>query len=255
MPRKFFDTFLDAAIKFDPNLIFLRVDQDIASDRNGVSIWNRTAETVMSRLFSDDPTNPFLDIDHREKMRNKKTNIEYTFYKAGTKYQTDLLAHNIEQVKLSKPIAGLQDFFQPGTSLLDIGCGGGAAAVGFAKDNPEMTIKAVDHAFGNEIPMRRTRLKNLQFESVDWNDLPYEDGSFDRILSDEGIGRYGYPEKSAQEVTRIARPGALFRGTIGKQIFGRKGFHESLVERGWDIYRQSNVIIGLYRGPEFSTLD
>lgn len=202
-------------------------------------------------MFFDDPTNPSIDRSERRRILAEKIKPKYWFYPAGHKYIKDDLGQDIKEVESVGSLGGINGFFGDGSKLLDIACGGGESAIGFAKEFPALEIIAVDHAFGHEIPLRRTRLKNLSFEEGDWNSLKYPDRTFDRFLSDEGIGRYGHPTQSAREMTRVAKVGAIFRGTIGKQIFGRMGFHEALCEEDWDVYRQSNVIIAVYRGPDF----
>lgn len=236
--------------KVKPEIIFLLKDIDIATDIDGISIWNRTSRTTMQRLFSDDPTNRHIN-SRKGGVQNERGKNEYWHYPVGARYSPEDLPQDAKLVDMNGPVIGMADFFGKGEHLLDLGCGGGESAVGFAKEYPALDVIAVDHAFGNEIPLRKSRLKNLKFEAGDWDELRFSNSTFDRFISDEGVGRYGHPRSSAKEMTRVAKIGAIFRGTIGKQVSGRIGFHNALVEEGWEVYRQGNIVTAIYKGPEF----
>jgi SAM-dependent methyltransferase len=90
-------------------------------------------------------------------------------------------------------------------SLLDVGCGTGSYADGFAKLGWDYT-----GADGSEDMLRRAREKGVTAVHADATELPFEDASFDAAVSifthtdvDDFAGLVG-------EVVRVLRPGAPF---------------------------------------------
>lgn len=114
---------------------------------------------------------------------------------------------------------GALEFFdrleiQPGTRLLDIGCGAGqltipAAQRGIDVVGIDLAQNLVDQA--NE--RARTENLNVQIDQGDAEALPYPDASFDVALSLIGSMFAPRPELVAKEMTRVCRPG-------GKIIMG-----------------------------------
>jgi SAM-dependent methyltransferase len=100
---------------------------------------------------------------------------------------------------------------QPGRRVLDVASGNGNAALAAARRFCEVT--AVDY-----VPMlleegrERARAEGLQvdFRVGDSEELPFEDASFDAVLSTLGVMFAPDQEKAAQELLRVVRPG----GTI-----------------------------------------
>lgn len=97
---------------------------------------------------------------------------------------------------------------QPGTRLLDIGCGAGQLTIPAAKRGIDvvgidLAQNLVDQA--NE----RARAENLsvQIDQGDAEALPYPDASFDVALSLIGSMFAPRPELVASEMVRVCRPG------------------------------------------------
>jgi SAM-dependent methyltransferase len=97
---------------------------------------------------------------------------------------------------------------QAGTRMLDVACGGGQIAVPAAHAGAQVT--GVDIAT-NLIEQARSRAQaegvNVQFDEGDAEMLPYEDASFDLVVSLIGAMFAPRPERVAAELVRVCRPG------------------------------------------------
>lgn len=115
--------------------------------------------------------------------------------------------------------AGALDFLaripiEPGVRLLDVACGAGQISIPAARLGAKVT--GVDIATNSiEKARSRARAENLDahFDEGDAEMLPYEDGSFDIVISLIGAMFAPRPELVAAELKRVCRPG-------GKIIMG-----------------------------------
>ena len=209
-----------------------KVDQPIGRDKKGIEIWNRSGRNVLESLFVED----FGEVDF---VRN------YAFHPAGIKFEQrfkDGYYDEPEMVPDTKMIGRIGDFFVPGVLVLEAGCGGGQAAVDMAGKFKKTSFLAIDHEMGGRIKKPFHWRSNLRFENMDWDNLSLGDDTVDRILSRQGVTRYG-SEKSAVELTRVAKEGAILRGDLGKGVYGRKSFTDYLYESGWDVYSTQGIVV------------
>ena len=101
---------------------------------------------------------------------------------------------------------------KPGQRVLDVACGNGNASLAAARRFCDVT--GIDY-----VPMlidearKRAQAEGLEvhFREGDAEDLPFEDASFDVVLSTLGVMFAPDQEKAAQELLRVCMPG----GTIG----------------------------------------
>jgi cyclopropane fatty-acyl-phospholipid synthase-like methyltransferase len=100
----------------------------------------------------------------------------------------------------------------PGMRVLDLGCGTGTLAVWAKQRHPDVEIVGLD---GDPEVLERGRRKAREAgvevmldEGLSF-DLPYEDGSFDRVLSSLFFHhlKRDAKERTAREVARVLRPG------------------------------------------------
>ena len=119
-----------------------------------------------------------------------------------------------------------RDFYErlnvaPGSQLLDVACGSGTLALMAARDGLEVT--GVDIASNLvERAQARARAENLRahFEEADAEALPFEDGSFDVVVSLIGAMFAPRPNRVADELLRVCSPG----GTIAMANWTAEGF-------------------------------
>lgn len=200
----------------------------IGRDRNGVEIWDRDGQNVIESIFPESSN-----------YKNRNKIWEYYFHPSGTRFEDTLkIDHRTELVQKRGGILSLDEFFSSGAKILELGCGGGQAAVDLARKyrNRGVTYLAGDHEMGEEITEPVHLLPNLVFKNMDWNQIPIEDGSVERILSRQGVVRYG-GERAVREITRVAKIGAILRGDGDNGMYGRRNFFDYLYEMGWDVWR------------------
>jgi len=103
---------------------------------------------------------------------------------------------------------------EPGTRVLDVACGAGQTAIPLSQAGAKVT--GIDIAT-NLIEQARARAQaenlDVRFDEGDAEMLPYEDGSFDIVISLIGAMFAPRPELVAAELKRVCRPG-------GKIIMG-----------------------------------
>ncbi len=119
-----------------------------------------------------------------------------------------------------------------GVRVLDVACGSGQTAIPLARQGSIVT--GIDIA-SNLIEAARQQAQaeqlDIQFDEGDAEALPYDDASFDVVLSVYGAMFAPQPEKVAAELARVCRPGGRIimanwtpSGFIG-QMFKTTGAH------------------------------
>jgi ubiquinone/menaquinone biosynthesis C-methylase UbiE len=110
---------------------------------------------------------------------------------------------------------------KPGTKVLDVACGSGNLAIQAAKKGADVT--GVDIA-SNLVEAARKRAEReglkVRVDEGDAEDLPYEDGSFDLVMSMYGAMFAPRPDIVASELLRVAKPG----GRIAMANWTPEGF-------------------------------
>lgn len=126
-----------------------------------------------------------------------------------------------------------------GDRVLDVGAGPGTVAVRLA---PRVGhVMAIDFADGMLERLRRhimrSRLSNLEARSMSWDDLAFEDASFDAAVSLFGLSSFGERAEGLAELLRVVVPGGrVVLGTwVGSEhdslsAAGKLALHEALPE-------------------------
>jgi ubiquinone/menaquinone biosynthesis C-methylase UbiE len=106
-------------------------------------------------------------------------------------------------------LAGLAD----GQRVLDVGCGTGTLALMAKAVAPGAELVGID---ADEEMLARARTKPgagaIRFDQGMADELPYEDASFDRVLSSLVFHHLRRPvkERAAREIARVLKPGGRF---------------------------------------------
>jgi SAM-dependent methyltransferase len=95
--------------------------------------------------------------------------------------------------------AGIEE----GHRVLDVGTGSGNAALLAARAGADVT--AIDPS-PRLLEVARQRVGAGRFEVARAEDLPFEDGSFDRVLSLFAVIFSEQPQRAAAEITRVLKP-------------------------------------------------
>jgi 2-polyprenyl-3-methyl-5-hydroxy-6-metoxy-1,4-benzoquinol methylase len=109
----------------------------------------------------------------------------------------------------------------PGSQVLDVACGSGQLALMAAKDGMEVT--GVDIAW-NLVQRAQSRAQaeglKVRFQEADAEALPFDDASFDVVVSLIGAMFAPRPDHVAKELLRVCVPG----GTIAMANWTPQGF-------------------------------
>ncbi len=115
---------------------------------------------------------------------------------------------------LEKALSGIPEHFSG--RLLEVPVGTGVLTMPVYRTLPEAEITCLDYSpdmMGQaKEKADRLHLKNVTFQQGDVGALPYEDGTFDIVLSLNGF--HAFPDKEAayREVFRVLKPGGTFCG-------------------------------------------
>jgi SAM-dependent methyltransferase len=120
----------------------------------------------------------------------------------------------------------------PGTRMLDVGCGAGQIAIPAAQAG--VIVTGIDIA-ANSIAQARNRAQaeglDVRFEEGDAEELVFDDGAFDVVVSLIGAMFAPRPDRVAAELLRVCRPGGRVvmanwtaEGMVG-QMFKTIGKH------------------------------
>jgi len=110
---------------------------------------------------------------------------------------------------------------RPGSSVLDVACGTGHVAIQAARTFCDVT--GIDYvAELVETARRRAAAEGLTiaFEVADAETLPFQDSSFDYVVSAIGVMFTADHDRAAAELVRVCKPG----GTIGLANWTAEGF-------------------------------
>ncbi len=118
---------------------------------------------------------------------------------------------------------------QPGMKVLDVACGNGNLAVIAARKGAEVTgIDIADNLIEAAKERAAAEGLDIKFEQGDAEAMPYEDGSFDVVMTMYGAMFTPRPEVAASELVRVCKPG----GTIAMANWTPTGFAGQMFKLG-----------------------
>ena len=186
------------------------------------------------------------------------------------------LIWNMNQEKnlryIEQALSGVPEDFAG--KLLEVPVGTGILTMPVYKELPDADITCLDYSAdmmdAAQKKAEAARIKNITFRQDDVGALPFDDGSFDTVLSLNGF--HAFPDKEAayRETFRVLKPGGTFCGCFYieggckrtdwfiRHLYVRKGFftppfetEDSLRKRLSDMYEKVNVTtvegIGCFR--------
>jgi SAM-dependent methyltransferase len=108
-----------------------------------------------------------------------------------------------------------------GWKVLDVAAGNGNASLAAARRGCDVVATDyVDHLLERAAQRAAAEELPLATQVADAEDLPFEDGTFDAVLSTVGVMFTPNPERAASELVRVVRPG----GKIGLANWTPEGF-------------------------------
>lgn len=115
---------------------------------------------------------------------------------------------------LEMALSGIPENFN--SKMLEVPVGTGVLTMPVYKTLPDAQIHCLDYSADMMATAQRRAenmgIQNIQFRQGDVGALPYEDNSFDLVLSLNGF--HAFPDKEAayREVFRVMKPGGIFCG-------------------------------------------
>jgi SAM-dependent methyltransferase len=110
---------------------------------------------------------------------------------------------------------------RPGSTVLDVACGTGHVAIEAARKFCDVTgIDYVAELVGTARRRAAAEGHTIAFEVADAENLPFEDSSFDYVVSAIGVMFTADHDRAAGELVRVCKPG----GTIGLANWTAEGF-------------------------------
>ncbi len=121
---------------------------------------------------------------------------------------------------------------RPGCSVLDVAAGNGNASLAAARRFCQVTSTDYVESLLDKGKLRaQAEHLPIEFQLADAENLPFDDGQFDAVLSTFGVMFTPDHQRSANEMLRVCRPGGTIamanwtpEGFIGK-VFGVIGKH------------------------------
>jgi ubiquinone/menaquinone biosynthesis C-methylase UbiE len=109
--------------------------------------------------------------------------------------------------------AFLLPYIKSNHTILDIGCGPGSITVDFAALVPDGKViggDAVSDVLQQATTLAESRKQtNISFETIDANNLPYSDDSFDIVFCHQLLQHVKDPIGVLKEMRRVAKPGGI----------------------------------------------
>lgn len=103
---------------------------------------------------------------------------------------------------------------KPGMKILDLGCGSGYLTFPIAKRNEHTYVTGLDIVTDtlerNSAKAQEMGIKNLQFVSYDGITFPFEENSFDLVVTRYALHHFPEIRKSIREVNRVLKSNGVF---------------------------------------------
>ena len=152
-----------------------------------------------------------------------------------------------------------QAALRAGHRVLDIGCGTGTLAVLIKRRYPEVEVVGLDpdpKALARAARKAQRAALSIQLDRGFADELPYPEGSFDRVFSSFMLHHVEGDAKAAtlREVRRVLKPGARFHlldfatsdshspGRISRWLHSSHRLHDNSDERILPLMRQADLL-------------
>ena len=191
---------------------------------------NRDLSDYLSMIYIDDPKRAqeilpeFFPEDHP---------VKFTKYQP---YSSAVLSE--VEVPATQLYGGLDNFYKPSNTVLELGSGKAIALQHLSKIFPKTKFIGIDTRYLSLQPSNIIPFSNINYYNDGWNNLSkIPDHSVDSIQSvmaaflHGSSGDYG---QIAGTITRVAKPGAVLRVNAGIPPYP---IINVLLEKGWEVYQ------------------
>jgi ubiquinone/menaquinone biosynthesis C-methylase UbiE len=133
-------------------------------------------------------------------------------------------------------------------SILDVGCGPGYVSAAAT----ERGVNAIGLDFSEEmIGIAKEKSPQIEFRQGDAQNLPFANGTFDRVVANFALLHLADPERAMSEAARVLKAGGRFAFTTWAKI--SENPFVKLVDDA--IQAHANLDVGLPPGPAFYLFD
>ena len=131
-----------------------------------------------------------------------------------------------------------------GMSVLDVGCGPGYVSAAAAKRGAKPTgLDFSSHMVG----IAQRMFPAIEFREGDAQKLPFDEGSFDRVVANFALLHLAEPERACAEACRVLKPGGKFGFTTWARV--EENPFVKLVDDA--IQAHANLDVSLPPGPPY----
>jgi ubiquinone/menaquinone biosynthesis C-methylase UbiE len=121
--------------------------------------------------------------------------------------------------RLARDIA---DVAPKDAAVLDVGTGPGVLLAELARLRPDLRLTGIDLSPDMVAAARKNVADRATVQVADVADLPFDDHSFDLVVSSLSLHHWDHPEAGAQELARVLREG----GSVRIYDFGHAPFEK-----------------------------
>lgn len=141
-------------------------------------------------------------------MQDVKASVQQQFGQVAVNYATSTVHASGEDLTRMVQLAELTGVEQ----ILDAGCGAGHTALAFAPHVSHVVAYDLTASMLEQVERlaAERRISNLITELGDVEYLPFEDASFDRVVSRYSAHHWPHPAKALAEFKRVLKPGGQF---------------------------------------------
>jgi ubiquinone/menaquinone biosynthesis C-methylase UbiE len=119
----------------------------------------------------------------------------------------DFVARRVARVMYRRLADDIAAEAPEGAAVLDVGTGPGVLLVELARRRPDLRLTGVDLSPDMIAAAARNLGDRAEVRAADVTDLPFEDGSFDLIVSSLSLHHWDHPAQAVPELARVLRPG------------------------------------------------
>lgn len=222
---------------------------------------SRNLETYKSMVFKDENEHWLKikpdDMIHKNIMQWSMRHFHTLEHFIPEQIGNKLISHKNQSIQFEwdwneeKIFGGFDNFFSNDSIILDLGSGKGIATEEINTQFKDKNIKCfgVDQRYSQNQPQPNKNLIACNFAN-----LPFENNSFDRILSIESFPCWLPNEeqtidKYIEEITRVSKIGTIWRGTLPTYEmediikFSTESLINKFVENGWEVVVSGTLFI------------